>query len=358
MNLQKIFKNKKIIVTGHTGFKGSWLTLSLKDLGAKVIGISVNIPSHPSNYVASNLKKKIKTVTMDIKNLSSLKKIVKRFKPDFIFHLAAQSLVSVSYQKPKETWETNLLGTLNVLEVLKNLKKKTVAIIITSDKAYKNVEKKEGYKESDILAGVDPYSASKSSAEIVIKSYYESYLKNKKNISIGIARAGNVIGGGDWSKDRLIPDCVRSWSKKKKVKIRNPYSTRPWQHVLEAVWGYILFAAKLNRNKNLNGHAFNFGPNTKENYSVLDLLKTMNKYWNNVQYEIKKSKKFHESKLLKLNCNKAKKLLGWKSVLNFKENIKLTAEWYQSFYRNADKTYSLSIKQIKSYQKKFIKNLR
>ena len=182
---------------------------------------------------------------MDIKNLSSLKKIVKRFKPDFIFHLAAQSLVSVSYQKPKETWETNLLGTLNVLEVLKNLKKKTVAIIITSDKAYKNVEKKEGYKESDILAGVDPYSASKSSAEIVIKSYYESYLKNKKNISIGIARAGNVIGGGDWSKDRLIPDCVRSWSKKKKVKIRNPYSHKTMATCFRSSLGIHIICCKI-----------------------------------------------------------------------------------------------------------------
>ena len=178
---------------------------------------------------------------------------------------------------------------------------------------------------------MDPYSASKSSAELVIQSYFNSFLLKNNNVDLGIARAGNVIGGGDWSEDRLIPDCVRSWSRKKKVLIRNPKSTRPWQHVLEAVWAYILFAAKLRNNKKLNGQAFNFGPSKGKNYSVLELLKKMKKYWSNVDYVIKKSKKFHESNLLKLNCNKAKLYLGWNSFLTFDQNIKLTSEWYQSF---------------------------
>jgi CDP-glucose 4,6-dehydratase len=357
MNLEKTFKNKKIIVTGHTGFKGSWLSLSLKSLGAKVLGISKNIPTNPSHFLASNINKEIKSKKLDIKNFSQLNKNIKKFKPDFIFHLAAQSLVSVSYAQPKETWETNLIGTINILETLKDIKKKLIVVIITSDKAYKNVEKKEGYKETDILAGIDPYSASKSSTEIAIKSYFDCYLKNNKNISLGIARAGNVIGGGDWSKDRLIPDCARSWSKKKNVTIRNPNSTRPWQHVLEAVWAYILFASKLKTKKKLNGHAFNFGPNNKKNYSVLDLLNEMKKHWKNVRYSIKKSKKFHESNLLKLNCKKAQKYLGWGNILTFNENIRLTAEWYQNFYSDHKKIKNLSINQIKDYKKKFINNI-
>ena len=357
MNLEKNFKNKKVIVTGHTGFKGSWLTLSLKNLGAKVLGISKNIPTKPSNYLASKIDRETKSLRADVKDLDKLRKIIKKFKPDFIFHLAAQSLVSISYENPKETWETNLLGTLNILEILKDIERNTVVVIITSDKAYKNVEKKKGYKETDVLAGIDPYSASKSSTEIAIKSYFDCFLRNKKNIKLGVARAGNVIGGGDWSKNRLIPDCVRSWSKNKTAKIRNPHSTRPWQHVLESVWAYILFASKLKSIKKLNGQAFNFGPNNRKNYSVIELLVSMKKNWNNVKYLIKKSKKFKESNLLKLNCNKAKKHLGWENILKFDENIKLTAEWYQFFYSNKNKIKDLSLMQIENYKKKFMKNI-
>ena len=357
MKIEKIFKNKKIIVTGHTGFKGSWLTLSLKNLGAKVLGISSNIPTKPSNFLASKINKDSRNIKLNIKKGEKIKKIINSFKPDFIFHLAAQALVSVSYKNPKETWDTNLIGTLNILEAVKKLKKKTTLIIITSDKAYKNVEKRAGYKETDILAGIDPYSASKSSAELAIQSYFRSFLINNKNINLGIARAGNVIGGGDWSQDRLIPDCVRSWSKNKKVIIRNPNSTRPWQHVLEAVWAYILFAAKLNNNKTLNGQAFNFGPNLENNYSVAQLLHKMKKYWTNVNYVIKKSEKFYESKLLKLNCNKARKYLGWKNHLSFEQNIQLTSEWYQNFYKNKKKIRSISINQIENYKKKLLKRI-
>ena len=229
--------------------------------------------------------------------------------------------------------------------------------MITSDKCYLNRETPSGYKETDILAGIDPYSASKSSAELAIQSYFSSFLINNKNINLGIARAGNVIGGGDWSQDRLIPDCVRSWSKNKKVIIRNPNSTRPWQHVLEAVWAYILFAAKLNNNKTLNGQAFNFGPNLENNYSVAQLLHKMKKYWTNVNYVIKKSEKFYESKLLKLNCNKARKYLGWKNHLSFEQNIQLTSEWYQNFYKNKKKIRSISINQIENYKKKLLKRI-
>ena len=356
-NLIKIFKNKKVLITGHTGFKGSWLTLSLKFLGADILGVSKNIPSVPSNYVLSKTSQGIISKELDITNFKKLKKIVNTFKPDFIFHLAAQSLVKKSYELPLETWQTNVLGTINLLESIRGLKKKrVVAIIITSDKAYKNIEQKKGYKETDLLGGEDPYSASKSAAENAIESYQKSFFLNNKYILLGIARAGNVVGGGDWSADRLIPDCVKSWSKSKKVIIRNPKSTRPWQHVLEAVWGYIYFAAKLKINPKLNAEAFNFGPNTKKNFNVSKVIKCMKKYWPNILYKYVKSKKVEakESKLLKLNCLKAKKKLGWKSILSFEETIKMTIIWYKNYYM--DKQFSpeeLSINQIKYFKNKF-----
>tara|TARA_B100000029_G_scaffold513343_1_gene612646 strand:- start:1169 stop:2245 length:1077 start_codon:yes stop_codon:yes gene_type:complete len=358
MNYLDTFKKKKIIITGHTGFKGSWLTLCLKYLGAEVLGISKDIPTKPSHFTASRVYKGIKSRKFNIKNFKKLKKTISQFKPDYVFHLAAQSLVNTSYKNPQDTWETNLLGTINVLESIRYLNKKVVVVIITSDKAYKNVEKKEGYKETDLLGGDDPYSASKASAEIAIQSYFNSYLKNKKNVFLGVARAGNVIGGGDWSKDRLIPDCIRAWAKKRKAIIRNPKSTRPWQHVLEAVWGYIFFAAKLNSSNRLNGQAFNFGPNTKKNFKVIELIKMMQKHWPSIKYSTphKKTKKFHESSLLKLNCNKAKTFLKWRAVLNFEETITMTAQWYKNFYKN--KIHTTSIEQIEKYNKIFIRRIK
>ena len=354
----KIFKNKKIIITGHTGFKGTWLTAWLTILGAKVVGISNKIPTKPSHYKTIKIKNKIKDLKADIKDLKKIKKIFKSEKPDFVFHLAAQALVKNSYQNPIETILTNSIGTLNILESLREIKKNCVAVIITSDKVYRNLEIARGYSEDDILGGKDPYSASKASAEMIIKSYIHSFFpKENTKVLIGVARAGNVIGGGDWSKDRLVPDCVKSWSKGKKVTLRNPNSTRPWQHVLEAVWAYILFAAKLNNNKTLNGQAFNFGPNLENNYSVAQLLHKMKKYWTNVNYVIKKSEKFYESKLLKLNCNKARKYLGWKNHLSFEQNIQLTSEWYQNFYKNKKKIRSISINQIENYKKKLLKRI-
>ena len=260
--MKKFFKNKTVIVTGHTGFKGSWLTLILIHLGAKVIGISNNIPTKPSFFQSLKLNKKIKDLRADIRDLTKVKKILKKYQPDYIFHLAAQSLVKRSFREPSNTFTTNIVGTLNILESLRSLKKKCVSVIITSDKSYKNFEIQRGYIEDDILGGEDPYSASKGSAELVIQSYCKSFF-NKDKKRIGVARAGNVIGGGDWSKDRLVPDCVKSWSKNKKAILRNPSSTRPWQHVLEAVFGYLTLSIKLKKNIKLHGEAFNFGPNNK-----------------------------------------------------------------------------------------------
>ena len=352
-NFQKQFKNKKVLVTGHTGFKGSWLSLWLKILGAKVIGISINIPSNPSHFKVIKLKNKINDKRIDIRNLKLLKKTFKKYQPDYVFHLAAQSLVKKSFNEPTYTWQTNTIGTLNVLESLRELKKSCSAVIITSDKSYKNLEIKRGYKESDILGGKDPYSASKASAELAIQSYISSFFPLKKTkVLIAVARAGNVIGGGDWSENRLIPDCVRSWSKNKKVLIRNPRSTRPWQHVLEAVSGYLLLASSLKKNRKFHGEAFNFGPNNIRNYNVIFLVKLMKKYWKKVSWKVlnKKKQNFYESNLLKLNCNKAKIYLKWKSILSFKETINMVANWYKSYYSHPKKIYDMSFNQIKEYE--------
>jgi CDP-glucose 4,6-dehydratase len=353
MSTFKNFYNKKVIVTGHTGFKGSWLTFWLNSLGAKVIGIS-NQELKLSNFKILNLKKDVINYNVDIRNLEKLKNIFSLVKPDYIFHLAAQSLVKKSFEKPIYTFETNSIGTLNILECSRLLKNKCVIIIITSDKSYKNLEIKRGYKENDLIGGLDPYSASKGAAEIIIQSYFNSFLKEKKNLLFGIARAGNVIGGGDWSKDRLIPDCIKSWSKNKKVILRNPSSTRPWQHVLEAIGAYLLLAKKLTINSKLNGEVFNFGPKNQEKITVLKVIKKMKKFWKKIDWEIKKSSnngKHYESKLLQLNCNKAKKKLNWKSLLSFHDTISMTINWYIKFYENKESMKNLTLSQIKFYEK-------
>lgn len=350
--LSNIFKNKKVIITGHTGFKGSWLALWLNLMGAKVYGISKNIPTEPSHFKVIKLKYKLKNYFFDICNYKKLDKTINKIKPDFIFHLAAQSLVKKSYSNTLETWNTNTIGTLNLLESLKTKKKKICVVLITSDKSYKNLELKRGYKETDILGGKDPYSASKGSAELAIQSYIDSFFSNKKNnIFISIARAGNVIGGGDWSNDRIIPDCVRSYSKNKVTIIRSPFSTRPWQHVIEVVYGYLVLASKLYKNRKLHGESFNFGPNRNANYEVQYLLRQIKKFWPNFKWKvIKKQNKFFESKLLQLNSNKAKKILNWRSIMTIDKTAKLISNWYSTFYdKKRNNLYFLSEKQIKDY---------
>jgi len=339
----KIFKNSRVIVTGHTGFKGSWLTAWLKQLGANVMGISLDLPTYPSHFRASKINLGIKDVRLDIRNKKKLEKKITSFKPDFVFHLAAQSLVGLSYKNPTITWQTNVFGTLNILESIRKLKNVCNVVIITSDKCYFNREIHYGYKETDILGGRDPYSGSKASAELLVKSYISSFFSNNKTgIRIATARAGNVIGGGDWANNRIIPDCVRSWSKNKKAELRNPSATRPWQHVLEAVGGYLCLAINLSFNKHLHGEAFNFGPNLSREYSVLELVKTMGVYWKNISWKVMPEfrKKFYESELLRLNCNKAKKILKWKNILKFSETVEMVASWYRSYYdhpKNIDK---------------------
>jgi len=351
--LEKIFRNKTILVTGHTGFKGSWLSLWLTRLGAKVIGLSDDIPTKPSNFDVNDISSLVEDHRIDIRNFKEVSEIVKKNAPDFVFHLAAQSLVGESYENPLQTMEVNAIGTANILESLVKLDKKVIAIMITSDKAYDNVEWVWGYKETDSLGGKDPYSASKGMAELAIKAYFHSYISEDTNkITLGIARAGNVIGGGDWAKDRIVPDCIKSWSRNEAVKIRNPNSTRPWQHVFEPLSGYITLAIRLKENSSLSGEAYNFGPPGNQNHTVDELIIEMNKFWDGIlwEYEVEKGKAFHEASLLKLNCDKALFDLNWQPTLDFKQTVAMTMEWYKEYYNaKSESMIEFSNKQIDEY---------
>ena len=345
-----IYHNKKVLVTGHTGFKGSWLISWLRMIGADVVGISLPNDNKKSLYSSTGIEDQITDYRIDIRNQESLKEIILQEQPDFIFHLAAQALVRKSYTEPLMTWETNLMGTVNILDALRFLEKKCSAIIITSDKCYDNVEWIWGYREHDRLGGPDPYSASKGSAELAINSFIKSYFSDgDSNVAICSARAGNVIGGGDWSEDRIIPDCVKAWSKNEKVILRNPDSTRPWQHVLEPICGYLRLGSEIYQNESLHGNAFNFGPNSNEDKSVLDIVKKMSEYWENVIWDIEDDTSgLYESGLLKLNCDKARSLLDWHAFLDFDTTIRFTAEWYKEFYKNS-KMLDVTHKQIREF---------
>ena len=348
--LKTKFNDKVVLVTGHTGFKGSWLSSILIKLGAKVIGISIDIPTNPSHFDFLRLSKKILSDNrFDINDYKKTFDLISKFKPDYIFHMAAQPIVMESYKDPYKTFKTNFFGTLNILETLRVINYKCSCVIITSDKSYYNKEWVYGYKEDDRLGGKDPYSGSKASAEMVIQSYCESFFNNKSSkVKIGIGRAGNVIGGGDWAESRIVPDCFKSYNKNKKVIIRSPNSTRPWQHVLEPLSGYLTLASKL-ENDQINCESFNFGPSSNQNLTVLDLIKEIKLNYNDFKYEINESNNQKEAGLLKLNCDKALFYLDWLPTLTFKENIKMTSDWYVNFYNKDKNSKSLTENQIEDY---------
>ncbi|HIK80454.1 MAG TPA: CDP-glucose 4,6-dehydratase [Porticoccaceae bacterium] len=352
MNSFERFIGAKVLVTGHTGFKGTWLTLWLKQLGANVSGVSIDIPSEPSHFKAAKLSEKIDDHRLDIRDGDALKNLVLKVQPDFVFHLAAQALVRPSYENPVETWQTNVLGTLHVLEALRKLDKPCAAVIITSDKCYDNVEWVWGYRETDAMGGPDPYSASKGAAELAIRSHIKSYFpKASSPIRIASARAGNVIGGGDWAADRIVPDCVKAWSTDNLVELRNPHSTRPWQHVLEPLSGYLSLAIALSKQPELHGEPFNFGPQAQQNHSVLELVQQMALHWKQVRWEDVSGSAAgpYESGLLKLNCDKALHSLQWHAVMGFEETVRMTAEWYRAYYQQPGPIASTSNAQIAAY---------
>jgi len=351
---KNVYKNKKVLITGNTGFKGSWLTTWLLELGANVVGVSKDIPTKPSMFEELKLEDRITHYQEDIRNLPRLTDIISNEKPDFLFHLAAQAIVSASYSNPIEAISSNVMGTANVLESLKASNHKCSAIIITSDKAYDNVEQVWGYKEDDKLGGKDIYSGSKGAAELVIKSYYHSFfVKDDCNVKLAIGRAGNVIGGGDWAADRIVVDCMKAWDESEVVQIRAPKATRPWQHVLEPLSGYLNLGAELYFDKNLHGEAFNFGPKAEQNRTVEELLIDLSKYWNfedvNDAYEVTDNIRFHEAGLLKLNCDKSLFYLKWQANLEYKDTIRFTSEWYYQFYKTDQSMLEKTLSQIDQY---------
>ena len=337
-----VFRGKTVFVTGHTGFKGSWLSFWLKNLGANVVGYSSSVPTVPSLYESLSISDSIVDIRGDVNDIDLLSSSICKHSPDFLFHLAAQPVVGVSYKSPLETWISNTIGTVNILESLRRANNPIVSILITSDKVYRNKEWLWGYREVDQLGGIDPYSASKACAELAISSYVDSFFSNSdSSVLVSSARAGNVIGGGDWAEGRIIPDAVRSWNASKELVLRSPDATRPWQHVLEPLSGYLWLAASLKTNPILQGESFNFGPADPSIISVLDLIKLFSSYWPDSQYRVDSfSTKNHESTLLKLNCDKAYSMLGWTSVWDFKTTVKQTALWYKC--SNSDSPRALS----------------
>jgi CDP-glucose 4,6-dehydratase len=348
-----LFKDKKIIITGHTGFKGAWLTVWLNMLGADLYGISDGIPTEPSMFDDLSLKKKIKHILLDVRDNTSIKKEFERIEPDFVFHLAAQPIVSTSYSDPLDTISTNTMGTAVVLNALRFLKNKCVGIFITSDKCYENVEWEWGYKETDQLGGKDVYSGSKAAAEIIFRSFYHSYLAALSNIRVATGRAGNVIGGGDWAKDRIVPDCIRSWSLDQKVTLRKPHATRPWQHVLEPLSGYLNLACELWYSERFDGQSFNFGPFPENNVTVLKLLKKLSKSFGisdpNKAYDYVERSSFKEAGLLMLNCEKSLFHLGWKPSLDLKQLIHFTGDWYLQNYKGEIDMFDYTRSQIENF---------
>lgn len=343
-----MYKGKKVLVTGHTGFKGSWISIWLKNLGADVIGFSLEAPTEPSIFNICQLDKKITSIIGDVRDEKKLKNVFEMYKPEIVFHLAAQPLVRLSYNNPKETYEINVMGTVNVLEVAKNTASVKAVVVITTDKCYENKEWVYGYRETDPMGGYDPYSSSKGCAELIVSSYRNSFY-DEKGIALSSVRAGNVIGGGDWAQDRLIPDFVRSVSKDKSIVIRNPLATRPWQHVLEPLSGYLWLGALMLKDNGKYNSSWNFGPKDTDVLNVEEVLKLSIIAWGKGIIEIDKTVQPHEANLLKLDISKVKTYLKWHPVYDVDKAIDRTIQWYKAYYEN-ENMYEYTLRQIEEYE--------
>ncbi|MBP5464354.1 MAG: CDP-glucose 4,6-dehydratase [Treponema sp.] len=352
MAFNEIYKGKKVLVTGNTGFKGAWLSSWLLSLGAEVYGYSLDIPTNPALFSVCGLDKKHRTLFADIQDKDTFVSYFKEIKPDFVFHLAAQAIVSTSYQSPFETVGANVMGTAVVLEALRQADWQCTCVLITSDKVYQNVEWLWGYRENDPLGGKDVYSGSKGAAELIIRCYWNSFIKDMANIKLGIGRAGNVIGGGDWAKDRIVVDCVQAFVKGETVGIRCPRSTRPWQHVLEPLSGYLTLGQQLADGRCEDGEPFNFGPNGEKAKTVYELTQDLAEEWGLDKSKASKitgNIPFKEAGLLKVNCDKAQSLLHWHSTLDYAKCIKLLAQWYKAYYDGGSDMAALTDQQIAFY---------
>ncbi len=346
------YKGKRVLVTGHTGFKGSWLSIWLRELGATVVGISMDPYTERDNYVLSGLKDKMTDLRGDIRNGDLMKKIFAEYQPEIVFHLAAQPLVRLSYEKPVETYETKVMGTIQIMEAIRATPSVKVAVLITTDKCYENREQIWGYREDEPMGGYDPYSSSKGACEIAIASWRRSFFNpkdfNKHGKSIASVRAGNVIGGGDWALDRIIPDCIRSLEANQTIDIRSPHSIRPWQHVLEPLSGYLLLATKMWAEPTRYCEGWNFGPKQDSIATVWDVAtQVIQNYGTGTLKDISDLNAPHEAGLLMLDISKAKFKLGWEPQMDMNECIHMVVDWYKR-YRKMD-TYSLCVEQIQTY---------
>ena len=344
-----LYSGKRVFVTGHTGFKGTWLVSLLKELGAEIKGYALEPLSTPNHFDLLDLKNNIEHVFGDIRDLQNLNTAIQNFKPEFVFHLAAQALVKESYKNPVNTFDTNIMGSINLLEAVRKCDSVRSLVYITSDKCYENVEWPWGYRENDPLGGQDPYSASKGAAELVFSAYARSYFSSRTNFGAASVRAGNVIGGGDWAADRIIPDCIRAIENNTPILLRNPKSTRPWQHVLEPINGYLLLGARLYSNPNHFEGSWNFGPATSKTPTVEQVAKMLIKYIGKGAIKIEETfNKQHEANLLQLNCDKAEQLLGWCPKWDVEKTLARTAEWYK-VYMDGRNIENITKEQIYDY---------
>ena len=353
-DLKNTYKGKRVLITGHTGFKGGWLTLWLKHLGAEICGYSLKPNTTPNLFNAAGISKGIKSVIGDILDTKTLNKTFEEFKPEIVFHLAAQPLVRLSYSEPVKTYETNVIGTLNVLEAARKTGTVRAFVNITTDKCYENKEVNRPYKEDDPFGGYDMYSSSKGCVEILSSSYRRSFLQDG-SYALATVRAGNVIGGGDWALDRLVPDCVRAIEANQIIEIRNPNATRPWQHVLEPLSGYLLLGHLLFTDGKKYAEGFNFGPDSNSVLTVADVAAQVIKNYGKGEIKVHKKDNLHEANLLTLDITKARKVLNWVPSLTAEQAIALTVAWYKNFYEGKDME-EFSVKQIKDYEANLVWN--
>lgn len=349
--MQEFWNEKKVLITGHTGFKGSWLAFWLKMLGAEVCGYALAPEAQPHLFENLELEKQVDSIIGDVRDLPHFEKVLRDFQPEIVFHLAAQSLVRKSYRSPIETYTTNVIGTINILEAVRSAAFVKAVVVITTDKVYENKEWHWAYRENERLGGFDPYSNSKACAELAVSAYRNSFFA-ESDCLIATARAGNVIGGGDWSEDRLLPDVFRSLIFGEKLLVRNPHSIRPWQHTLEPLDGYMKLAEKLYNGEKNFAEAWNFGPGDEDSKPVGWILEEIKRIWNEaVDWEIADGIQPHEARLLKLDSAKAKSELNWLPKLSLDEAVRLTTEWYRG-YKDEKDLVELTKHQIDFYQNK------
>ena len=348
------FKGRRVLITGHTGFKGAWLTVWLLRLGAEVLGYSRDVPTTPSLFEQAGLAERIDHRIGDIRDTAELERTLVGFRPDFVFHMAAQAIVSAGYSDPLGTVMDNVFGACSVLQALRALEHSCAVIIVASDKCYENLEQPWGYREIDELGGKDVYSASKGAAEIMFRSFQRSFFADSSGpVRMASVRAGNVIGGGDWAADRIVADCIRAWSRDEPILLRRPEAVRPWQHVLEPLSGYLTLAAQLAQDPTLHGESFNFGPLPGPDHTVMQLLGDLAHTWGRDaegSYRVAERPPFAEAGLLSLSVDKARARLRWEATLSYAETVQFTGGWYRDVHRRPDEAMQASMAQIDQYE--------